>query len=182
MQISKAGAIELANYEAMSHTKYIDSGGVHTIGIGMTSSDIPDLNQWSWTRSLTTEECVQLYLKHLRKYENAVIDALEVEVSQHEYDALVSICYNIGTGGFRKSTFLRRLNNGRPKREVAAAFLMWNRDNGRTVKGLTNRRNAESKIFLTGEYTNDGTVTLIQVNPNTHKPVYKGREDISNYF
>ena len=183
MNISKNGLIELANYEALSHTKYIDSGGVHTIGIGMTTSEIPDLNSWTWERAITTEECVLMYKKATQKYVDGINKVLKngVILTQPQFDALVSITYNIGIGGMSGSTFMKRVNAGAEDKDVVAAMQAWNKDNGKVVKGLANRRAAEGKVYLTGQYTNDGSVGLIQVN-TAHKPVYKGRVSIAEYL
>ncbi len=173
MPISKQGLIELANYEAMAYTKYIDSGGVQTIGIGMTVSEIHDIKDWAWDRKLSTADCVQMFKKALTKYETAVDRSLHVDIPQNQYDVLVSICYNIGTGGMAGSTFMKRINAKESDDSVCEAIQRWNKDNGKTVRGLTNRRLAESKLFCTGQYQNDGTVLEITVDGN-HKPHYLG--------
>lgn len=181
MEISKNGLIELANYEALSHTKYLDSVGVETIGIGMTRSEIPDLHSWSWDRELSTKECVDLFVEAIKKYEDAVNDVLEVDVSQNQFDALVSITYNIGIGGMKGSTFMKRLNAGYPPESIVTAMESWNKGGGHIIKGLTNRRAAEGKIFISGDYTNDGTVGLIKVN-SEHKEIDSGRINIGEYL
>lgn len=184
MKISKNGLIELANYEALSNTVYLDSGGVRTVGIGMTVSEIPDIRKWSWDKRLETQECVQMYQKALIKYEDAVNKAIHpgIEILQHQFDALVSITYNIGVGAMAKSTFMKRINAGESSEDVVAAMKRFNVDNGKVVQGLVNRRNAEGKIYLNGKYTHDGMVTHIEVNPNNHHPIYKGRISISEYI
>jgi len=63
--------------------------------------------------------------------------------------ASVSLAYNIGTGGFCRSTAARRFNAGN-WRGGCDAFLMWNRAGGRVVRGLTLRRQRERAICLTG--------------------------------
>lgn len=183
MKTSKNGVIELANYEALANTKYIDSGGVQTIGIGMTVSEIPDIKNWAWSQRLEDDQCVRMFQDALVKYENAVIKALKpgVILTQAQFDALVSITYNIGTGGMAGSTFMKRVNAGARPEDVVAAMQAWNKDNGKVVRGLVNRRAAEGKVYLTGNYTNDGTVTRIVVDSN-HKPIYKGRVDIRPYL
>ena len=180
--MSKEGRIELANYEALANTKYIDSGGVHTIGIGMTVSEIHDLVQWPWGRFVSTEQCVKDFNGALVKYEYAVNHALKVDVTQNQFDALVSITYNIGRAGMANSTFMRRLNAKADPKDVVAAVQNWKMDNGKEVKGLKIRRAAEGQVFLTGHYLNNGTVAQILVNPNTHKPSYKGRVNIAQYM
>lgn len=186
MRTSKQGRIELANYEALANTKYVDSGGVHTIAIGATVSEIPDLVKWAWDRALTDKECCDLFVKSLAKYENAVNKVLKVKITQAQFDALVSITYNIGVGdtttlegGMAGSTFMRRLNAGNDPRLVVSAMQAWNKDNGKVVNGLKIRRAAEGQVFLSGKYLNNGTVARIKVDSKTHKPIYSGRVDIS---
>ena len=78
------------------------------------------------------------------KYEQAVEKALKVEVTQQEFDALVSLCYNIGPVGFARSSVVKRLNVG--NREGAAeAFMMWNKP-----KEIIGRRSAEMRQFIAG--------------------------------
>ena len=61
--------------------------------------------------------------------------------------ALVCFVYNIGMGAFKKSTMLKLLNEGKIG-EAAGQFPRWNKDNGKEVQGLTNRRLDEQKLFL----------------------------------
>lgn len=110
MVMSRKGKMFLAGLEGICLTKYLDSVGVWTIGVGATKSEIPDLASWPKDKALTIQECFSLLDKSLKKYEKAVDDALKVDVTQEQYDALVSICYNIGTGGLTKSTFMKRIN------------------------------------------------------------------------
>lgn len=182
MRTSKEGLIELANYEALSHTLYLCTSNVRTIGIGMTISEIKDINKWSWTRSITTEQACTMFKNSVVRYENAVKKALQVPVTQAQFDVLVSITYNIGTGGMKGSTFMRRINAKAPAKDVVAAMKSWNKGGGRVVQGLVNRRNKEGALYLTGKYENNGTVGLIKVNPTTHRPIYSGRINISKFI
>lgn len=180
MQISDKGLIELASYEALAHTKYLDSGGVETIGIGMTTSEIKDLHSWPWDKSLSTKECFDQFKIAVKKYAEAVDKFLQVPIEQHKFDALVSITYNIGINGMIKSSFMKRINAKDGDKNVVKAMQMWNKDNGKVVKGLVNRRAAESDLYLNGRYRSGGKVTLIEVSPKTHKPSYKGTIDLEN--
>lgn len=180
--MSVNGNIELGNYEGLALTKYIDSGGVQTVGLGMTVSEIKDLKSWAWDKQLTVQECCDMFKKGLVKYQDALNKAVIVPLKQHEFDALLSWTYNVGIGAMQGSTLIRRLNNGDNKVNVANSLLNWKYDNGVVVKGLLNRRNAERDLFLTGKYQNKGTVALITVNPTTHKPSYKNTINLTSYF
>ncbi len=182
MKTSNNGLLEIASYEGLAQTKYKDGGGVQTIGIGSTVSEIKDIADWAWDKVLTIEECLELFRKSLVKYEKAINTALTVDVTQLEFDALVSITYNIGTGAMAGSTFMRRLNaNDKPER-VANAMKMFCNDNGHRIQGLVNRRNKEALLFVNGMYSNDGLCDKILVNPTRHTPIYNGRIDLRPYL
>ncbi len=177
MRISPEGMNELASYEGLSLTPYLDSGGVKTVGIGSTVADIPDIASWSWDKALTIEQATDLYKKSLHKYEALVNRAIQAPVSQHQYDALVSFVYN--TGSTNNSVF-RRINAGANQSQINQAFMLWVNDNGKRVQGLVNRRKAEIFLYTTGVYK--GQVALMSVNNRTHKPSYGESIDLKPYF
>jgi len=177
------GYIEICSYEALSNKIYLDSGGVRTIGIGMTTSEIADLYHWPWDREISTYDCVKLFVKACQKYEAAINNALKVNVTQNQFNALLSITYNIGIGGMKGSTFMKRINNGDTPQRVVEAMSWWDTDNGKVIKGLQNRRKAEGLIYLNGNYQSTGKIAYITPNPITHKPKYNYTGlDITPYF
>jgi lysozyme len=172
MQISKQGIAELAAREGIGLTKYLDSVGVQTIGIGATVSDIKDLKEWSWEKTITIEEAFDLYIKHLQKYVDAVNKALKVPIEQYQFDAIVSVTYNIGTGGMAKSTFMKLINAKTPANFVANAIKMWNKP-----PEIRKRRASEAEMYVNGTYPNKGKVLVFAVSTKTHHPIYsKGYE------
>lgn len=74
-----------------------------------------------------------------------------IELLQYEFDALVSLIFNIGSGAFRKSTLLGKLKYG-TRQEAADQFLVWRKAGGKVLAGLEKRRAAERKMFLEGIY------------------------------
>lgn len=185
-KLSAQGYEKLCDYEGFSPTPYLDSVGVKTVGFGATASDIPDLDKWPWDKEMSLEEALKMLKKHQKKYADAVNKALKVDVKQHEFDALVTITYNIGTGGMAGSTFMKRVNAKASTQSVADAMMMWNKGtiNGKRVviKGLTNRRREEGNLYKTGNYNNDRKCTLITPNKKTHKPKYVGTIDLGPYL
>ncbi len=177
MDISKEGLAELAAYEAIILKPYLDSVGVKTVGVGSTKSDIPDIALWAWDREITIKEAIDIYKKGLKKYVDAVNAALKVPVKQHEFDALVSITYNIGTGGMRGSTFMKLVNSKASPAQIVSAMQRFNRAGGRVLKGLVNRRKAESELYLTGKYAHNGKVSVVPVSAS-HQPIYKNAKSI----
>lgn len=185
MELSKLGYCALANYECICLKPYLDSGGVKTIGIGSTKSDIPDLVLWDWDKEITIEYAVELYKKGLKKYIAAVNKELtRIEIPQTLFDALVSITYNIGTGntatnsgGMAGSTFMKRVNSNDSLERIVQAMALWNKDNGGVVQGLINRRAKEAKLILKGDYGTEGFVSLVPVV--NKKPVYSQSNKIN---
>src|SRR5688500_3031859 len=97
---------------------------------------------------LTEEQEFALLMKVVPPYAEAVAKNVVVPVSQNQFDALVSLCYNIGVKQFKSSSTLQKLNSGDYK-GACADFIGWNKSGGKEDKGLTKRRKMEQKIFET---------------------------------
>lgn len=123
-QISQTGITELAHREGLKTTAYRDTRGVWTIGIGHTSSaGPPDVHEGL---TLTVEQCLSIFQHDLIQFVQCVNDVLRVVVEQEQFDALVSICYNIGTHAFAHSTLVHDINSGDPlKSKIDQDILMW---------------------------------------------------------
>lgn len=97
---------------------------------------------------LSDQEIDDILAHDLVKYEDAVERALMgIKLKQYEFDALVSLCFNIGEANFAKSSVVRCIQAG-DKRTAADKFRLWNKDNGKVVKGLMIRRESERLQFL----------------------------------
>jgi lysozyme len=86
--------------------------------------------------------------EQLQEHLDGVAKNIKVELSQNQIDAIASFVYNVGTGAFNKSTLLKKLN-AEDFDSAANEFLRWNKVDGKVVKGLTRRREAEKELFLT---------------------------------
>ena len=147
MNIGKKGLTLIKEFEGCKLTSYKCPAGVWTIGIGSTRySDGSPVKQGQTLASI--EAAMLLLSKTLAPYEHAV-NAIKVELTQNEFDALVSLTYNIGAGNLAKSTLVKMLKADDSKAEIAKQFLRWNKANGKPLAGLTRRRNAEAELFLT---------------------------------
>lgn len=175
VEISKKGLAELASREGCALTPYLDSVGVKTVGFGSTKSDIPDLALWPWDREISLEQAVSLYKQHIQKYVAGVNRALQIlDIPQYQFDALVSICYNIGIGGMTGSTFMRYVNAKRSDKDVVKAIKMWNKP-----PEIQGRRQQEADLYVNGIYHSGGMVNVFPVDPKTHHPVYKKGKQIN---
>ena len=83
----------------------------------------------------------------MKEFESTVNTSVKAPLTQNQYDALVSLSYNIGSNAFKNSTLLKKLNSGDYK-GAAEQFLVWNKVNSKRVQGLVNRREAERNLFL----------------------------------
>lgn len=149
----------IERFEGKKNNSYICPAGIPTIAIGhaLTAKEqktgFINLNgrQVNWKDGLTDEECYELLNQDLQKFANAVDNCVQVEVNQHERDALISFAYNCGPDNLKTSTLLKRLNEGN-KSAAANEFLRWVKAGTKTLNGLVKRRTAERKLFLEGQY------------------------------
>ena len=142
--VSTAGINLICSFEGLRLNAYDDGVGVWTIGFGTTIYP----NGIKVKRGDTcTEAQAKAYMAHdLKKFESAVNSAVTLPINQNQFDALVSLAYNIGTNAFKNSTLVKKLNTG-DIRGAAAQFDVWNKGGGKVMQGLVNRRAVERKLF-----------------------------------
>lgn len=146
MKISRAGIELIKRWEGCRLTAYRDSVGVLTIGYGHTSAaGDPVVTAAS---KITQQEAEDILVRDLVKYEAAVQKALSRSPTQPQFDAMTSLCFNIGGGAFAKSSIVKKFNAG-DVQGAADAFLLYRKAGGQVLKGLVNRREDERKLFLT---------------------------------
>jgi GH24 family phage-related lysozyme (muramidase) len=84
----------------------------------------------------------------LPSYQNDVKSYVKVAVNQNQFDAMVSLDYNIGGGNFKNSSVVANVNKG-DFSAAADSFKLWNKSGGVVVQGLVNRRELEVALFNT---------------------------------
>lgn len=112
-----------------------------TVGWGSTGNGISRGTVW------TQEQADSALLSRIEAFAAQVKAAVGLRVNQNQFDALVSLCYNIGPGNLRGSTLIRDVNGGKTI-EAADEFLKWDHIGGISNQGLLNRRKAERALFL----------------------------------
>lgn len=146
--LSLTGAVALiAGYEGFSNTAYLPTpDDVPTIGYGQT--EYSDGTKVKMGDTITREDAkMQLQIITRQKYADALGKCVKVPLSQNEYDAFLSLAYNIGPGAFCGSTLVKKLN----QKDYAGAcsqILRWKYQKGKVLKGLVNRRQKEYKLCL----------------------------------
>lgn len=145
MKVDSAGIDLIGEFEGLRLNAYDDGVGVWTIGWGTTV--YPNGTKVKKGDSITLEQAKQYKAHDLDRFEKAINDAVKVSLSQNQFNALVSLAYNIGTSAFTSSTLVKRLNEGNYK-AAADQFLVWVNAGGKRMQGLVNRRNKERELFL----------------------------------
>ena len=145
MVVSLFGVDIICGFEGKRLAAYDDGVGVWTIGFGTTVYP----NGIKVKKGDTcTEAQAKAYMAHdLKKFESAVNKAVTVQLNQNQFDALVSLAYNIGTNAFSKSTLVKKLN-ANDIRGAADQFDVWVNAGGKRMQGLVNRRAKEKALFL----------------------------------
>jgi lysozyme len=136
LSLSAAALVGLALHEGYRENAYIPvPGDVPTIGFGATQ----DVELGDKT---TPERALVRLLKDANKFESSVQSCVKVPLYQHEYDAYVSLTYNIGPRAFCGSTLVRKLNQS-DYSGACFEILKWDKFKGKPLPGLTKRRQEE---------------------------------------
>ncbi|MGP4772512.1 lysozyme [Acinetobacter sp. PFS20] len=142
---SQVGIDLIASFEDTRFKAYDDGVGIWTIGIGTTV--YPNGVEVKEGDTCTLEQAKSYFKQDLAKFEKTVNDSVKVPLTQNQFDALVSLTYNIGSSAFKSSTLLKKLNK-RDYQGAADQFTLWNKAKGKILDGLTRRRAAERALFL----------------------------------
>lgn len=139
----------IMQWEGFRAKAYRCPAGVLTVGYGHTGPDV------TATTRLTMDEAETMLLSDLGKIEasvTAMARSAGRDLSQHQFDALVSLAFNIGPARLRRSMLWRKIRNNAPVEEVAREFRRWVHGNGKVLPGLVSRREREAMIYSGGGY------------------------------
>lgn len=141
-KINEAGLSIIMKFEGCKLKAYKCPAGVWTIGYGHTGADVHE------GLLISQAMAERLLLQDLEKFCKAVVDMVTVKISENQFSALVSLCFNIGAGALAKSTLMKKIN-ARDFHAAAAQFDLWNKAGGKVLEGLVKRREAERVLFET---------------------------------
>ena len=147
MIVSKNGLDLIKEFESFKSKPYLCPSQKATIGFGSTY--YPDGKKVTLQDKEITEEKAFEILEYIanKDFGSNINKVVKVPLNQNQFDALVSLIYNIGSTQFVGGTVDDKLNAG----NTSAAIETWKKyrfDNGKVVSGLVNRRNAEVALFL----------------------------------
>jgi len=138
LTLSAAALIGIAAFEGYRGDSYDDGVGVQTIGFGSTAGVKPG------DRIDPVRALIRLG-QDAERHAQEISACIQVPLYQHEFDAYVSLAYNIGTGAFCRSTLVKKLNAG-DYEGACSEILKWNRAGGKVLSGLVKRRESEYRM------------------------------------
>ena len=145
MSVSNKGVDLICEFEGKRLAAYDDGVGVWTIGFGTIK--YPNGVRVKKGDTCTLEQAKE-YMRHdLIEFEYTVNSSVKVPLNQNQFDALVSLAYNIGSSAFKSSTLVKKLNTG-DYQGAADQFNVWVNAGGKRMQGLVNRRDKEKLLFL----------------------------------
>jgi len=146
-KVSQQGLNLIKKYEGFKSKPYLCPSSVPTIGFGSTYYE--DGHKVKLTDPpITEQEATTLLMALLVSFEKAVDSYCRDDISQGNFDALVSFAYNCGTSALKSSTLLRLVNANPSNPKIADEFRKWNRGGGRVIPGLAKRREEEAKVYF----------------------------------
>ena len=138
--ISAACLVGIATHEGYRSEAYKDAVGIPTLGFGETAGV-------KMGDKTTPERALVQLLESTEKHADAIRQCIHVPLYQHEFDAYVSLAYNIGAGNFCRSTLVKKLN----AKDYAGAckeIRRWNKAGGQVLPGLVKRRDVEYRMCI----------------------------------
>lgn len=141
-KVASQNCIDLIKrFEGCQLKPYKCPAGVWTIGYGSTKGITEN------TPAITQEQADRLLAKDMQWAVNAVNQKVNVDLTQNEFDSLVSFVFNIGAAAFVGSTLYKKLRM-EDYYGAAEEFPKWCHAGGKVLQGLVTRREAEKELFL----------------------------------
>lgn len=162
-------------YEGLSlkACKAIPSETYWTIGYGHYGPDV------STNQTITEAQAVELLKSNLKTFENCVNSNIKVGLTQNQFDACVSLAYNIGTGAFAKSDIVSFINSGKIG-HACVDFPSWRKAGGQVLPGLERRRQTELSLFGEGADFTLADNMNVRVSAGTNAAIKKVSQITTN--
>lgn len=149
-KISDKGVDLIKKFEGFSSKPYPDpatKGVPYTIGYGATFYQNGKKVTMA-DKPITEKEAIELLKFMLARFEQYVDSYCVDTLTQNQFDALVSFCYNVGPANLKASTLLKKVNANPNDETIREEFRKWNKGGGKVLKGLTRRREAEANLYF----------------------------------
>lgn len=140
MQASDELLKKLRQFEGCKLTAYKDAKGIPTIGVGHTRGVAMGQH--------ISQEQADIYLREDVAGTERYLNKLPVTLSQNQFDALVSLVFNIGQGAFSESTLWWRIRSGQAEKDIRREWLRWVYSGKQKLAGLVKRRKWEADLYF----------------------------------
>ncbi len=169
MKVNSKGLALIKHYEGFRARAYKDPVGIWTIGYGHTSMAGQPIVKPGMV--ISRQRALEILSKDVEKFSSQIRPFIKVKLNNNQFSALVSFAYNVGVGGFKRSSVLRVVNAGRFE-AVPARLALWVKAGGKTYRGLVKRRAAEGGLFLSHQPFPDKR-SYPKIKPVDGKPLFK---------
>jgi len=146
-KISEEGLNLIKRFEGLRLKPYKCPSGVPTIGYGNTfyeNGKKVSMNDAPINENRATELLKNSLINFERYVDSYCVDT----ITQNQFDALVSFCFNLGPANLKSSTLLKKVNANPNDETIRTEFLKWTKAGGKTLKGLVTRRTAEADLYF----------------------------------
>jgi lysozyme len=146
LTVTAAATAGISKHEGFREAAYTPVvGDVATIGGGTTV--YPDGSRVKIGDKITRKQAEEYLMHDLGKFSTAIKSCVKVPLSQNEFDAYLSLTYNIGSNAFCKSTLVKKLNTF-DYEGACKQILIWDKFNGKALRGLSERRKQEYDLCI----------------------------------
>lgn len=134
------------SYFATPHEK---EKGICTIGYGSTHING---NPVKMGQQITKEDASVCLENELYRIYGLIKNDIKVDLNNNQANAILSFVYNVGVSAFKKSTLLKKINSKCSQDEICNEFMRWDKQDGKVLPGLSNRRSAEASLYFSLDY------------------------------
>jgi lysozyme len=147
MKLDDNGYKLIQGFEGLSLVPYLCSAKVATIGYGATFyPSSKKVTMQDAPISLATAKW--MFKETADKFAADVNKMIKANINQNQFNAIVSLAYNIGLAGLAKSSLLKKVNANPSDPTITNSFMIWNKAGGKVLNGLTKRRTIEAKLYF----------------------------------
>ena len=148
MKLDELGYKFITKHEGLSLKPYLCPAKIPTIGYGNTY--YPDGKRVTLLdKPISKAQALEMFKYIADRFALRVDKLVTANITQNQFNALVSFAYNVGTANFEKSTLLKKVNENPNDFEIRQEFAKWVKAGGKKLNGLVNRRSEESALYYT---------------------------------
>jgi len=146
MKVNAEGYALIKKFEGCKLKAYRCPSNVATIGYGNTFYE--DGTKVKDGDVITQERAEELAKFIIDQFAVTIAPFILQPLNDNQFSACVSLAYNIGTAGFKRSSVFKKLNVNPLDATIADSFRLWNKGGGKVLKGLVRRREAEIQLYF----------------------------------